>query len=275
MQTAESFSSWEAAVAQLKRDPDSQELVRACFYDDPLLGAAERYWQGAEWHSVRLHMNTSTGSALDIGAGRGISTYALARDGWKVTALEPDSSELVGAGAIRALASEARLSIEIVQTWGEELPFDDNAFDFVHCRQVLHHARDLEQLCSEIGRVLKPSGTFIATREHVISHKEDLPIFLSSHPLHRYYGGEHAYLLAEYMNAIRSGGLRITQVLNPLETPINFYPSTREELKIRLARKFRLPFPRLIPNAALTLAGRWINTPGRLFTFVARKPANG
>ena len=135
MQT-ESLSSWEDAVADLKREPGSEELIRACFYDDPLLDAAERYWQSAEWHSVRSHIHAATGSALDIGAGRGISAYALARDGWKVTALEPDPSDLVGAGAIRALAAEAHLSIDIVQTWGEGLPFDNNAFDFVHCRNL-------------------------------------------------------------------------------------------------------------------------------------------
>lgn len=271
---AESFSSWEDAVADLKRKSGSEELVRACFYDDPLLEAAERYWQSSEWHSVRSYLSAAAGSALDIGAGRGISAYALARDGWKVTALEPNPSNLVGAGAIRALAVEACLSIEIVQNWGEKLPFENNVFDFVHCRQVLHHARDLGQLCSQIGRVLKPGGMLIATREHVISRKEDLASFLDTHPLHRYYGGEHAYLLREYTDAIERAGLKISDILNPLETPINFYPATREELKVRMASKLCLPFPRLIPDAALTLAGRWINTPGRLFTFVARKPAN-
>lgn len=276
MNTAES-DSWEAAVARLRREPGSQELVRACFYDDPLLEAANRYWLSSEWHAVRQYTARATkeaGLALDVGAGRGISTYALARDGWKVTALEPDPSGLVGAGAIRALAAGAGLSIDVVETWGETLPFSDNTFALVHCRQVLHHARDLARLCSEIGRVLKPRGVFIATREHVISRKEDLPAFLESHPLHRYYGGENAYLLREYTDAIERAGLRISSVLNPLETPINFYPATRGELKARMARKLRLPLAGLIPDAALTLAGRWMNTPGRLFTFVARKPAN-
>lgn len=270
----ESLSSWEDAIAYIKRQPCSAELVRACFYDDPLLEAAKRYWESTEWQAVRTYLGATAGVVLDIGAGRGISAYALARDGWDVTALEPDPSNLVGAGAIRSLAAEAGLRIDVVQTWGEQLPFDSNAFDIVHCRQVLHHAQDLGKLCAQIGRVLKPGGTLIATREHVISRKADLPTFLDSHPLHRFYGGENAYLLHEYKDAIKRAGLDLTHVLNPFETPINFYPATKAQLKMRLAGKLRLPCPGLIPDLALSLAGRWIDVPGRLFTFVARKPPN-
>jgi SAM-dependent methyltransferase len=273
MSTAPSMT-WEEAVLWLRRQPDAVELVRACFYDDPLSAAAERYWQCSEWQAVRQFLPTSPCTALDIGSGRGISAYALARDGHTVTALEPNPSDIVGAGAIRQLAHATGRAIDVAETWGEALPFSSASFDVVHCRQVLHHARDLGQLCSQIGRVLKPSGTFIATREHVISRKEDLPAFLDSHPLHRYYGGEHAYLLREYTDAIEGAGLKLSDVLNPFESPINCFPATRQELKARLARKLRLPFPQLIPDAALTLAGRLINTPGRLFTFIARKPAH-
>ena len=35
------------------------------------------------------------GRALDLGAGNGILSYALAREGWSVTAVEPDPSALV------------------------------------------------------------------------------------------------------------------------------------------------------------------------------------
>ncbi len=273
MSTARSMT-WEEAVLWLKRQPDTAALVRACFYDDPLSAAAERYWECSEWQAVRQFLPTSQCKALDIGSGRGIAAYALARDGHAVTALEPDPSDVVGAGAIRQLAQVTSQAIDVVETWGETLPFPAASFDVVHCRQVLHHARDLGQLCSQISRVLKPGGMLIATREHVISRKEDLPTFLDSHPLHRYYGGEHAYLLREYTDAIERAGLKIGDILNPLETPINFYPATRDELRARLAGKLRLPFPRLVPDAALTLAGRWINTPGRLFSFIARKPAN-
>lgn len=265
-------STWEASVQWLREQPDQQELVRAAFYDDPLIAAATRYADSSEWAAIRALLPAPQGAALDIGAGRGIASFALARDGWSVSALEPDSSNLVGAGAIRGLATEAGLDITVVQEWGESLPFADNSFAVVHCRQVLHHARDLGQLCTEIQRVLQPGGIVVATREHVISRKEDLDAFLASHPLHYLYGGEHAYLLSEYVQALTATGLRMEQVLNPFASNINLYPATLDSLRADFARRLHVP-AWLIPDLALRLYGALSKTPGRLYTFVARKAA--
>src|SRR5581483_10567570 len=176
--------TWEEAVQWLREQPDQQALVAACYFDDPLTEAATRFWASAEWKAITALLPTPRGAALDLGAGRGISAYALARDGWEVTALEPDPSCLVGAGAIRSLSKASGLSIGIVTEYSENLPFGDESFDLVNCRQVLHHARDLRQSLREIFRVLKRGGTMISTRDHVISRHEDLQLFLDSHPLH-------------------------------------------------------------------------------------------
>ena len=256
----------------LRSQPDQQDLVRACFFDDPVIDAARRYYQSPEWNEVRRFLPPGKGKALDLGAGRGISSYALATDGWETSALEPDPSELVGAGAIRSLMIGTGVSIHVVEQWGESLPFDDATFDLVYARQALHHARDLRQLCAEIGRVLKSGGTFIATREHVISKPDDLEAFLAKHPLHYLYGGESAYTTSEYRNAIEEGGIRLIQVLNPLESDINLHPETRSSIKAIAARRLHFPFPTLIPGFLLDFAGSLMNTPGRLYTFVGRKP---
>jgi len=262
--------TWEEAVQWLKDQPDQQELVRAAFYDDPLLEAAKRYADSSEWNAIRELLPDSRGKALDVGAGRGIATYALAMDGWQVTALEPDSSALVGTGAIHSLSEQAGLNIDVVETWGESLPFENGSFDFVHCRQVLHHANDLSGLCSELARVLKIGGMLIATREHVISRAEDLDLFLEGHPLQALYGGEHAYLLSEYKNAIQSSGFRLSKVLNPFESDINLYPQTQKDIKSSIAKRLHVP-AYMIPELFLSLYGGMCNTPGRLYSFVARR----
>ena len=265
------MKTWEEAVLWLKNQPDKQELVRACFYDDPLIEAAKRYYESSEWRACRDFLPDEKGSALDIGAGRGIASYALAKDGWQVTALEPDGSHIVGAAAIRELAKQADIDIDVVERWGEALPFDDNCFDLVFCRQALHHARDLGGLCREIGRVLKSGGFFLATREHVISKKSDLDTFLKNHPLHRLYGGEMAYRLDEYRNAIKSAGICIDRELNPFESDINLFPDTIDSLRRKLARKLKLPFFRIIPVRLVRLTGFFVRTPGRLYTFIGYK----
>jgi SAM-dependent methyltransferase len=266
--------SWEAAVRQLREQPEHKSLVEACFYDDPLLRAAERFHASTEWRAVRHLLGTPRGSALDVGAGRGIASFALARDGWAVSALEPDASNLVGAGAIRNLARDAGLSIAVAQTWGEALPYPDAHFALVYCRQVLHHARDLPQLCREIARVLQPGGLMLAAREHVISQPQDLAAFLDGHPLHRLYGGEHACTVAEYRGAIEAAGLTTVRVLNSHASDINLYPETMAGRKRGWAMRLKLPAAAgaLLPDAALSWAGERASAPGRLYTFLARKP---
>jgi SAM-dependent methyltransferase len=41
---------------------------------------------------------------------------------------------------------------------GEHLPFDDDSFDFVYCKQVLEHVRRPAVLLADVARVLRPGG---------------------------------------------------------------------------------------------------------------------
>jgi SAM-dependent methyltransferase len=264
--------SWEQAVIRLKNNPSQRELVQACFYDDPLEQSAQRYFESSEWRALREVLPPEKGRGLDLGAGRGIVSYALARSGWTVTAAEPDPSDIVGAGAIRALAKATNLPIEVVESFGEKLPFCDRSFDLVHCRAVLHHANDLRALCTEVARILRPGGLLIATREHVISNEADRAEFLQQHPLHRLYGGENAYTKATYLAAINGAGLKLEMALNPLETDINLFPETKKEFKGRVAKRLGLPVQNVIPDLLLSWLGRFNRAPGRLYTFLARKP---
>jgi SAM-dependent methyltransferase len=263
--------TWEEAVLWLRRQPEQAELVRACYYDDPLLEAAERFRASREWFATRALLPAARGRALDLGAGRGIASYALARDGWSVTAAEPDPSAVVGAGAIRALFADAQLSIDVRTEPGERLPFPDGSFDLVYGRAVMHHARDLRAFCREVRRVLRPGGTFLGVREHVVTRSDDLPAFLASHPLHRLYGGENAFRLDEYRDSLSSAGLRVVRLLNPWASDVNLHPESREQVRAAIAARRGLP-AWVVPAWLLPLAGSRLGAPGRLYSFVCRRP---
>ncbi len=273
--------SWEDAVRWLCQQPDQQELVRACYYDQPRIHAAERFRRSEEWQATRAWLPKPPGRALDVGAGHGISSYALAADGWRTTALEPDPSSFIGAEAIRRLAIEAAVAIEVVETVGEALPFQDGEFDLVYGRQVLHHANELHRFCRELYRVTRPGGILVSTREHVVSSVRQLERFRSGHPLHHLYGGENAYRLGEYLASLRSAGFNVRTV-RPFDSVVNYAPFTRDTLRNELQRRLAIfPGGALVGRAlesgilfsfALRILSRVDRRPGRLFSFVAVRP---
>lgn len=275
--------NWEQAVSWLRSQSEQQQLVKNCYYDDPLELAAERFSCSEEWSAVqKLLQKHLPGKVLDLGAGRGISSYAFAKAGCDVTALEPDPSALVGAQAIQSLVDKTQVSIQTVQEYGETLPFTANTFDIVYGRAVLHHAQQLTKLCQEAARVLKPGGIFIATREHIISHKEDLPIFLESHPLHSLYGGENAYLLSEYLDAIAKAGLKVEKIISPYQSVVNYAPMSEQQFQAQLATSLARYCGSKLARAIATnktmqqlyghLLSRKSNHPGRHYSFLAIKP---
>jgi SAM-dependent methyltransferase len=278
----ERFTSWEHAVRWLREQPECEDLVRAAYYDDPLIDAAQRYWRSEEWAAIRSWLGGLRGRALDVGAGRGIASYALAREGFaEVVALEPDLSALVGAEAVSRLAAESGLPIRVTQEFSECLPFDDASFDLVFARAVLHHTSDLDAACREFLRVLRPGGRLVAVREHVVSSTADLPAFFDVHPLHHLYGGENAHVLPRYQSALRDAGFRDLATLAPWDSAINFAPHTLDSLREELATRAG----RLIPGTSAVLRALmpplWgllrplLNAvdrrPGRLYSFVATK----
>jgi len=275
--------TWEQAVRRLLGDPAQRQVVVDCYYDRPARDAALRYWHSPEWQAVRELLPRPPRSALDVGAGHGISSVALALDGWNVTAVEPDPSDLVGRGAIVALATELALPIRAVAGTAESIPGEASSFDVVFARQVLHHAADLPAACREIYRVLRPGGIFVAIRDHVVTRHRDRPAFFEAHPLHRFYGGENAYREDEYVGALRGAGFEVQQVLRSFDSIINFAPHSRESLRREiLQRASCVPLAATVLGSVirrepaydrlLRLLSRVDDRPGRLLSLVCRKP---
>jgi SAM-dependent methyltransferase len=87
---------------------------------------------------------------VELGAGTGKLTRAVAALGVRVVAIEPDP---------RMLAVLRGLGLEGVEGSAEAIPFDDGVADAVVAGSSLHWF-ELDQALPEIHRVLRPDGRF-------------------------------------------------------------------------------------------------------------------
>lgn len=99
---------------------------------------------------------------LDLGAGIGRHTLALAQMGFDVVAFDAAPESLA---AIRQAATAADLSVEVVQGLMTDLSFPAASFDHVLSWNVIYHGDEavVTRSIAEIARVLKPGGSFLGT----------------------------------------------------------------------------------------------------------------
>jgi trans-aconitate methyltransferase len=94
-----------------------------------------------------------TESILDLGCGDGQLTQRLAVGGAHLAGVDA-SAEMVSAACSRG--------VEAIQANAESLPYPDGAFDAVFSNAALHWVRDQDAMMTEVYRVLKPGGRFVA-----------------------------------------------------------------------------------------------------------------
>lgn len=87
------------------------------------------------------------------------------------------------------------------------IPYEDASFDLVIANHVLFYCKDVDRVCSEVGRVLKPGGRFVCGTYGVAHMQEvsrlvtqfDDRITLSGENLYEHFGKENgAQALASY-----------------------------------------------------------------------------
>ena len=270
---------WESAVRSYRQSATAADIA-ANYFDLPLETAARRFAASEEFAEVRRLLGpAATRSILDVGAGQGVSSFAFASAGWRVTALEPDPSCEVGSAAIHTLAKVAAESIAVVRSIGEAMPFRGGSFDAAYCRQVLHHSRALPKLLTELARVLKPGAPLLTVRDHVADNDLQREQFLDAHPLHAAYGGEWAYSIEEYLEAATGAGFALERSWGPEQSILNFYPGTGAQLAERQRQVATLtwqPFGRWLAGLAgfrsfaVARAQARHRQPGRLYSFLFR-----
>lgn len=94
---------------------------------------------------------------LDFGCGDGPEAEKfLKMKAGKVVGVDP-SAEMIRLAKLRKLNRAT-----FIKNNGKTLPLRDSEFDLVYSRFVLHYIKDLKSQFSNIFRVLKPKGYFVA-----------------------------------------------------------------------------------------------------------------
>jgi len=92
-------------------------------------------------------------AVLDLGCGQGQLTQSIAAAGANVVGVDSSAQMVAAARARGVIAEEGN---------AEALPFDTQSFDAVFSNAALHWVRDQDAMMSEVRRVLKPGGRFVA-----------------------------------------------------------------------------------------------------------------
>ena len=99
--------------------------------------------------------NIRNKKVLEIGCGLGAHSEQLSKLGAKLTSIDiSDTSVAVTKRRFKL----KKLDGEILKADAENLPFDDQTFDYVWTWGVIHHSPNTAQCASEINRVLKNGG---------------------------------------------------------------------------------------------------------------------
>lgn len=91
---------------------------------------------------------------LDVGCGTGVLASRLAHEGFDVTGADPFDAML-------DVMRHRNPEVAAVHAPGQDMPFEDETFDFTYCTAVMHHVadpQDVHDTLVEMCRVTKPGG---------------------------------------------------------------------------------------------------------------------
>lgn len=110
------------------------------------------------WKEVE-NFNDNKGKILDMACGVGTFMFHGLRKGYDIYGIEPEDWKLE---YIKLKIKEQNLpklwEKRFIKGIGENLPFEDNTFDYIITYQTLEHVQNVEKCIDEMLRVLKGGG---------------------------------------------------------------------------------------------------------------------
>ncbi len=139
----------------MKTLPISRDQVQEHFTARAATYDASSYWCTDQVILERIRSllaPTGTERLLDVAVGTGLVSRHL----------KPHVGSITGLDINEAMVEQAKDAVdELVISPGESMPFDDDSFDLIVCRQGIQFMV-LEKVLAEMVRVLKPGGRMLS-----------------------------------------------------------------------------------------------------------------
>lgn len=164
--------------------------------------------------------------AMEVGAGSGRDSLALARHGAKVLVLDYTRTSF---RVIRKQAEQLGLELHCVCADARNMPFREGVFDLVFHQGLMEHFRDPMPLLTDNARVLRVGGHLLVDvpqRWHVYTVGKKIMIALD-----RWFAGwETEYSPRELEGLVRASGLTVVRTYGEWMVPGFFYRAFRYAL---------------------------------------------
>jgi SAM-dependent methyltransferase len=179
--------------------------------------------------SLFAFIGRGEGEALEVGCGEGRVARLLKDCGYRVTATDPVEAMILA-------AEQAQSADDYKVAPAANLPFADDSFDLAVAYNMLMDVEDVSMALKEIGRVLRPSGTFMISIVHPFADRgrfagpePDAPFVLRN----SYFGRERfeavearnglkmhfagwSQPLENYMAALKGAGFAVSALREPI-----------------------------------------------------------
>ncbi len=142
--------------------------------------------------------------AIDLGAGAGHATLALAPHVASVVGVDPTPEML--AVAARLAAERGIVNVAWTEARADALPFPDAAFDIAISRFSIHHWPDPVGSLREVARVLRPGGRVVLV-DLVAPEEAGLDTFLNAVELLRDATHGRTPRASDWRAAVAAAGL--------------------------------------------------------------------
>lgn len=128
----------------------NKNILKEYLVEAPIPLALERAWECEIYKTLEFHR-----PILDVGCGDGIYTKILFNEKIDV-GIDPLDHELEH-------AKKLDIYENLVNAWGNEMPFENETFKTIFSNSVLEHIPNIEPVLKEINRVMQNDGILYVT----------------------------------------------------------------------------------------------------------------